>query len=98
MEQLKGKQSVGAGFVALGLIFMFSGLIFGTIGAIQYVIPGLFKPGLGFDKVRPLHVSSVVFWILMGACGSVLHYISESQGRLWSERLAKWQRFLLPPL
>jgi len=31
MEQLKGKQSVGAGFVALGLIFMFSGLIFGTI-------------------------------------------------------------------
>jgi len=94
MEQSKGKQSVGAGFVALGLIFMVSGLIFGTIGAFQYIFPGLFKPVLGFDKIRPLHVSSAVFWILLGACGSVLHYIIETQGKLWSEKLARWQRFL----
>lgn len=71
------------------------GMIFGLIGAIQYIIPGYLKTYLSFEKVRPLHVSSVIFWILFGATGGVLTYLQEHSGRpLYSVSLAKTQLFI----
>ncbi len=54
-----------------------TGLIFGFIGSLQYIIPEFLKESLSFAKVRPLHVSSVVFWILITAMGSIITYIQE---------------------
>ncbi len=71
------------------------GMIFGLIGAIQYIIPGYLKTYLSFEKVRPLHVSLVIFWILFGATGGVLTYLQEHSGRpLYSVSLAKTQLFI----
>jgi nitric oxide reductase subunit B len=67
-------------FILTGLILLASGMIFGFIGGLQYVIQGFIKTVLSFDKVRPLHVSSVVFWIILGAVGSVMTYLQQHTG------------------
>lgn len=61
-------------FLLAGLIMLIFGMLFGIVGSLQYVLPGFLKSHLSFEKVRPLHVSSVVFWILLAAMGGVLHY------------------------
>ncbi|NUQ22973.1 MAG: cbb3-type cytochrome c oxidase subunit I [Saprospiraceae bacterium] len=79
-------------FLFTGLALMAVGLIFGLIGGLQYLVPSFLKAQLSFDKIRPLHVSSMVFWIIMAAMGCVLTYIEEHTGRkLYSARLAKVQ-------
>lgn len=68
------------------------GILFGLVGALQYIIPGLFKKYLSFERIRPLHVSSVVFWIIFGAMGGVLTYLQEHTGKkLYSALLLKIQ-------
>ncbi len=91
MEPSKGRTEVN--FIKVGLIFLFIALVFGVVGALQYVIPGLFRSNFSFEKVRPLHVSSAVFWILITSCGVVLHYQRKVMGQIWSNKLIKWQLF-----
>lgn len=64
-------------FIIAGLVLLGIGIVFGLIGALQYIIPGFLKDMLSFEKVRPLHVSSVVFWIIISAMGAVLSYVQE---------------------
>ncbi|MDX9705025.1 MAG: cbb3-type cytochrome c oxidase subunit I [Weeksellaceae bacterium] len=64
-------------FFILALCLLASGLTFGLLGALEYVFPGFSKSFLSFEKIRPLHVSSVVFWILTAAMGAVLAYVQE---------------------
>jgi len=67
-------------FIVAGLILLGTGLLWGLLGGLQYLIPGFLKPGLSFEKIRPLHVSSVVFWIIFGAMGAVLSYLQQYLG------------------
>ena len=69
-------------FVVGGLFLLIAGMIFGLMGALQYVIPGALKEYLSFEKIRPLHVSSVVFWILSAAIGGVSTYIQQHTGKM----------------
>ena len=57
------------------------GMLFGLTGAFQYLVPGFLKQYLSFEKIRPLHVSSVVFWIIFAAMGSVLTYLQQYTGK-----------------
>ncbi len=78
--------------IVVALVLLVVGMTFGLFGALQYILPGLTKGFLSFDKVRPLHVSSVVFWILLAATGSVLAYIQQhTQKGLRFPGLAKFQ-------
>lgn len=74
-----------------GLVLFITGMLFGITGSLQYILPGFLKPHLSFEKTRPLHVTSVVFWILFTATGSVLIYLREYTGRKvfadWLSRL-----------
>lgn len=82
-------------FYFFALLFLCFGLTFGLIGALQYIIPGFLKESLSFEKVRPLHVSAVVFWILMAAMGSVLTFLQEhEQKQIRYPRLLQWQLFI----
>ncbi len=56
-------------------------MAWGVTGGLQYLMPGFLKPYLSFEKVRPLHVSSVVFWIILGAMGAVLTYLQQHTGK-----------------
>jgi nitric oxide reductase subunit B len=82
-------------FIKAGLLLLAAGLIFGLAGAFQYIIPGFLKEYLSFERIRPLHVSSVVFWIILAATGGVFTYLQEHTGKkLYSSILVKFQ-FLL---
>jgi nitric oxide reductase subunit B len=74
MEQ--NKLNFGRHFLKLAFYILLIGLIAGVMSAITYVVPNFVKDALGLVKLRPLHVSSVMFWIILGATGCV--YISLS--------------------
>lgn len=83
-------------WTAIGLLV--TGMLFGVIGGLQYVFQGFLKSILSFDQVRPLHVTSVIFWIILGATGGVMTYLQQHTGRpLYSNRLAiaQWSLFLI---
>ena len=62
MEALNNKNlSTSKLFMLAGLLLLAIGMIFGLTGALQYLVPGFMKQYLSFEKIRPLHVSSVVF-------------------------------------
>lgn len=66
-------------------------MFFGLIGAVQYISPGFLKNYLSFERVRPLHVTSVVFWIVFGAACCVLTYLKEYvNGSLYSLKLLQF--------
>lgn len=73
----KSQNNYAHAFIIIALLLLSVGMIFGLIGGLQYIIPGFLKEHLSFEKVRPLHVSSVVFWIILAAVGSVISYLQE---------------------
>lgn len=82
-------------FVIAGLFLLFSTLLFGLSAGLQYIIPGIGRNIFSFEKLRPLHVSSAVFWIILTAMGSVLSFLQEERGeRLKYPLLTKWQLYI----
>ncbi len=76
-------------FILAGMIALVLGLIFGSIGAFQMIIPN-FLPEIPFFKARPLHVSLVVAWIFLIAIGGIYHYVPKYLGLKWhSNKLIK---------
>lgn len=96
MEPLNNNQPTTIKLFMVGsLLLLATGILFGVVGALQYLIPGFLLEWLSFEKTRPLHVSSVVFWIILAATGAVLMYVQEHTGRkLYSAWLTKLQLFL----
>ncbi len=81
-EQLNNnKLTTSKLFIITGLLLMAAGMLFGLTGAFQYLVPGFLKQYISFEKIRPLHVSSVVFWIIFAAMGSVLTYLQQYTGK-----------------
>ncbi|MHB8259965.1 MAG: cbb3-type cytochrome c oxidase subunit I [Bacteroidia bacterium] len=68
------KKEIGIIFIALALIALLVGSFFGSISALQYIIPG-FLDSVPFFKSRPLHVSLVVAWIFLSAIGGIYYYL-----------------------
>lgn len=64
-------------FIILALALLGFGLLFGILGTLQYVFPGFLRAAFSFERTRPLHVSSVVFWIILAAVGVVQTYLNE---------------------
>jgi nitric oxide reductase subunit B len=82
-------------FIVVGLVFLLFALLFGLAGALEYALPGFWRDTFSFAKIRPLHVSSAVFWILMGAVGSVLYYLKEHNNQILKKLLyVKWMFYL----
>jgi nitric oxide reductase subunit B len=61
----------GKQFIVLALFLLSIGLIAGVLSGLIYIVPEFLKESLGFISLRPLHVSSVMFWIIIGATGCV---------------------------
>lgn len=93
MALLNSKQGTTSRlFIVAGLLLLGTGMFWGLTGGLQYLVPGFLKQHLSFEKVRPLHVSSVVFWIIFGAMGAVLTYLQQHTGRkMYSQLLTKIQ-------
>ncbi|MGE4346545.1 MAG: cbb3-type cytochrome c oxidase subunit I [Flavobacteriaceae bacterium] len=82
-------------FIGAGLVFLFSALLFGLAGALEYIIPGFWRDFFSFEKIRPLHVSSAVFWILITAIGCVLYFLKEHNNQnLKQQKLIRWAFYI----
>lgn len=90
MDSLRTERKVAALFILLAAGSLLSGLLFGVIGAGQYIFPDLLKTSLSFSKSRPLHVYLVINWIFSAAAGGIYYYLPWlSNGRkLFSPALA----------
>lgn len=66
-------------FIITALTILVLGLFFGFWSSLLYLYPDL-KVALDFSSLRPLHVSSVLFWILLGATGCVYMALSDLSG------------------
>lgn len=93
MAPLNSKQGITTKlFIVAGLLLLGTGMFWGLTGGLQYLVPGFLQQHLSFEKVRPLHVSSVIFWIIFGAMGAVLTYMQQHTGRnIYSQLLTKIQ-------
>lgn len=63
--------NIGKGFISLALISLFIGLIGGVLSSITYIVPDFLHNFQGLSKLRPIHVSFVMFWIIIAASGCV---------------------------
>ena len=82
-------------FFIAALLLLAVGMVFGITGGLQYLVPGFLKQYFSFEKIRPLHVSAVVFWIILSATGGVMSYVQEYKGRkIYSTVLLKIQFWL----
>lgn len=70
MERLN-KINIENLFLYTALSMLALGLFFGLMAAFTYIYPDFLKNSLGFISLRPLHVSSAMFWIILGATGCV---------------------------
>src|SRR5690606_33931747 len=88
----KNNLSASKLFIIAGLLLLAIGMLFGLTGALQYLAPKFLKQFLSFEKMRPLHVSSVIFCIIFAAMGSVLTYLQQYNGKnIFSPLLLKIQ-------
>lgn len=88
------KIHTGRLFLFTALVMLLLGLIFGVLTSLNYVLPGHLKEILGFVSLRPMHVSSVQFWILLGASGCVFCGLEILKPDWINQRLALLQWFL----
>lgn len=58
-------------FLSLAFYLLIFGLLAGLGSSVIYLYPDFLKSSGGLMKLRPLHVSSVMFWIILGATGCV---------------------------
>src|SRR5690606_39730371 len=70
-------------FLIVALIALLAGLTFGVLSGVQYLLPQFLKELLPFSALRPMHVTSVISWILLASTGGVYIYLSQiTDGKL----------------
>ena len=79
MELLKSNSDNEIKLLRIALWALVGGLCIGVIASIQYFFPHLI-PGFGFQKIRPMHVSLLVGWILGSAIAMVWFIIKREFG------------------
>ena len=97
MAQLSNpKKWIARKFFFFALFLLGTALIFGLTGALEYLFPGLFKEYFSFEKIRPIHVTSAIFWIIFAAIGAVYTYIEEiGEKGIFSKKLMNIQFYTL---
>jgi nitric oxide reductase subunit B len=66
--------------IRASLVLLITAVLFGTIASFVFLQNNAATSWLPFHKLRPLHVSAAVFWILTAAIGSVMYYMNELRG------------------
>ncbi len=92
--ETKERPNLGLYFLASALLMLILGLIFGVLAALNYIIPGFSQDYLGFIQLRPLHVSCIIFFILLGASGCVYCGLQAIHPKTVSKPLAYIQLIL----
>lgn len=97
-EKISEQSRAGTLFFLSGLVCLLLGMLVGTLGSVQYLIPDFLIQHFPFYKARPLHVTLVISWIFQGAAGSIYAFLPTASGRpLFSEKMARlhWVLFVI---
>lgn len=62
-------------FIILALLALMIGALLGILAGVQYVSPGFLKDIMAYNRIRPLHVTTVIGWIILCATGGVYYYL-----------------------
>lgn len=91
------KIHVGKLFLVTALSLLVLALFFGVLAAISYVLPEFLRENVGFISLRPLHVSSALFWIILGATGCIYCGLQEITGTNLSNKRAflQWSLWII---
>ncbi len=82
-------------FIVLGLGALIVGALVGVLISIVYVDPEFFKNILPFNRLRPMHTTTVVSWVILTATGGLYFYISQLEKiKLFSISLLKYHFIL----
>ncbi|PKP26576.1 MAG: cytochrome C oxidase subunit I [Bacteroidetes bacterium HGW-Bacteroidetes-2] len=68
---MKLTKNIGTLFLITALGLFAASIFFGFLASIIYRYPEFLKNSLGLIKLRPMHVSAALFWILLAATGSI---------------------------
>lgn len=95
MEQSsKNKWQIHYWFLMIALSMLLIGLLMGILASLCYGFPSINRI-INFTSLRPLHVSSVVFWILLAAQFNIYDVLNENNPFSASEnRIVKVQIIL----
>ncbi len=94
-SQRKMKLNFGLLFILTGLVSLILGLLFGIVGAVHFISTESVNSLFPFYKIRPLHVTFVLSWILLAACGGIYLYLPRIyKHNRFSHTLAKAHYYL----
>jgi len=83
--------NIGRLFLLTALCLLLSGLLFGILASVNYIFPLFLKDLFGFVTLRPVHVTSALFWIILGATGCIYSGLEQYTGRHLTNTRSKWQ-------
>ena len=82
-------------FLLLAMSYLLSGLLFGTLGGFQYILPSFLKEKLSFQQTRPLHVYLVIIWIFAAAQAGIYYYLPRISNRTIYWQKGLWLHFYM---
>lgn len=82
-------QAISYWYFAVALCLFGLQLVFGLLAASKYLGPDPLLNILSFDKVKAIHTSLLVVWVLTGFMGATYYVVpDESRGEIYSTKLA----------
>lgn len=90
MKQVSSLKIVSP-LAVFALLMLCFGALMGCLSGLEYVVPGYLRNYLGFEQMRPMHVSAVLFWILLGATAFVYAALNALQPGILSHNWIKIQ-------
>jgi nitric oxide reductase subunit B len=83
-------QKIALYFYTFSMVLFLVQVVVGVVAAVQFIWPEFFV--LNFNTIRTLHINALVVWLLCGLMGATYYVVpEESEGELWSVRLALFQ-------
>lgn len=95
MAHLKRSENKAAlYFIGLGLLALVSGMLMGVIGGLEYIFTEKFtNTSFNFSKIRPLHVTLVISWIILSATGCIYYFLNELNSNNCKYRILPFLHF-----
>lgn len=87
-------KKISINFIILGLICLLLGAFIGVLISIVYVSPEFLKSILPFNRLRPLHTTTVVSWIILMATGGIYYYLTHIENIKMNASFKKWHLIL----
>ena len=80
---MKSRINYALAFLFVGVLALLATLVFGLTASIVYIDPKFYKEFIPFNRMRPLHVSNAIAWIVLTATGGLYYYLSLNDKWNW---------------